>query len=236
MDEAGPDNHVPREQQTESSAVWPPAPTNGPPPRQYAADGPPRVFTPIGTLSWVVSVLLGVFALLSAVVLGAWFLPATQFHQVSIGVDIAQALLLLVTGICFLVWTYRLNRNLQALGVAGLQFSPGWAVGYFFIPVISLWRPYQIFREIWQASDPGPAPRSGRAWQNIAPPALLGFWWVIWMITNIVDRLSAETPDNPDTETVSAAFGLVSALLAVAVVRLFTARQERTARLLALLP
>ena len=150
--------------------------------------------------------------------------------------DIAQALLLLLTGLCFLIWTYRLNRNLRALGVVGLKFTPGWAVGYFFIPLISLYRPYQIFREIWQGSDPGPAPRSGQAWQNLPVPALLGFWWVLWMITNVIDRLAMQAPNDPESEIVSAVFGLVSAVLALCVVRLFTVRQEKTARLLALLP
>ncbi len=231
MDEAGLDNRAP-EPQSEPSAVWPPAPTNNPPqtlaPALY-------VFTPIGTLSWVVTALLGLYALTSALLLVAETLPAAQFHQVSIGIDILQALLLLVAGICFLVWTYRLSRNLRVLGVVGLKFTPGWAVGYFFIPIISLWKPYQVFQEIWRASDPGPAPRSGGAWQNLPVPALLGFWWVLWMISNVIDRLAAQAPNDPEAEMVSAVFSLVSALLALCVVRLFTVRQEKTARLLALL-
>ena len=235
MDEVGPDSHT-SEPPREPGPVWPLAPTNSPTPPQYAAACPRSMFMPIGTLSWVVSALLGLSALISAVLLAAEALPAAQFYQVSIGVDISQFLLLLGTGICFLVWTYRLNRNLRVFGVTGLKFTPGWAVGYFFIPVISLWRPYQIFQEIWQASDPGPAPRSGQAWQNLPVPALLGFWWVLWMISNVVDRLAAQSPNDPESEMVSAVFSLVSAILAVAVVRLFTARQERTARLLALLP
>lgn len=233
MDGDGSAGHAPGEQQTEPSAVWPPAPTNSPPLTSAPALHP---FTPIGTLSWVVTVFLGLYALTSAFLLAAETLPAAQFHQVSMGVDISQALLLLVTGICFLIWTYRLNRNLRALGVAGLKFTPGWAAGYFFIPVISLWKPYQAFQKIWRASDPGPAPRSGRAWQNLPVPALLGFWWVLWMISNAVDRLAARSPNDPEAEMVSAVFSLVSGILALCVVRLFTARQERTARLLALLP
>lgn len=227
------DDSTPVGPQTEINAVWPPAPTNSPAPAPAGAVL--YAFAPIGTPSWVVTVLLGLFAVLSAVLLGGATLPALRFHLLSIGIDISQALLLLVVGVCFLVWTYRLNRNLRVLGVAGLKFTPGWAVGYFFIPIISLWRPYQVFREIWQASDPGPAPRSGRAWQNLPAPALLGFWWVLLLVTNVVDRLSAQTPNNADTEITSAVFSLISAVLAVAVVRVFTARQEKTARLLALL-
>ena len=50
MGEDGQGNYKPQEQQAEPT-VWPPAPTNSLPPSQYAAAGPARVFTPIGTLS-----------------------------------------------------------------------------------------------------------------------------------------------------------------------------------------
>ena len=218
-------------QDGEVSPVWPPPPTIDPPPPPSALL---PVFTPLTRLSWVVTVLLGASALLSVAELAAASLPPVSFQQVTAGVDVLQALLLLVTGICFLVWTYRLSRNTRAFGVAGLQFTPAWAVGYFFVPVVSLYRPYQIFREIWRASDPGPTPRSGLAWQNIRPPALLGFWWGSWLVSTLTDRLAAQTPNDLGASVVGAAVSLVSAVLAVSVVRLYTARQEKTARLLSL--
>lgn len=62
--------------------------------------------------------------------------------------------LVLATGIVFLVWIYGANRTCRELG-ASLQFSPGWCVGCFFVPMIQLIRPWQAMREIWQAShDP----------------------------------------------------------------------------------
>lgn len=236
MDEAAPDERPQSGQDPKSSAVWPPPPTNIPLPTYSAAMPAPAAYTAVGPLSWVVSVLLTVFALLSAGVLAAAFLPPALFRQAALGAAVLQVLLLLVTGICFLIWTYRLSRNLRALGVTGLQFTPGWAVGYFFIPIVSLYRPYQIFREIWQGSDPGLAPRAGQAWRNIRPPALLSFWWVLWMISNVVDRLAAQTPNDVGATVVGAAFSLISAVLAVLVVRTFTARQEKTAQYLGLLP
>src|ERR1700754_3506800 len=59
--------------------------------------------------------------------------------------------LLVTTIIVFAVWIHRANRNARALGAVGMRFSPGWAVGWFFVPIANLWKPYQAMKEIWQA-------------------------------------------------------------------------------------
>ena len=36
------------------------------------------------------------------------------------------------------------------------SFTPGWSVGWFFVPIMNPWKPFQAMREIWQASaEPG---------------------------------------------------------------------------------
>ena len=68
-------------------------------------------------------------------------------------VGLLQSGLGIVTGITFLKWIYRAYKNIQGFGAEGLRFSPGWAVGYYFIPILSLIRPVQVMSEIWRASD-----------------------------------------------------------------------------------
>jgi hypothetical protein len=53
----------------------------------------------------------------------------------------------IITGIVFLKWIHAANRNARAMGAQGLRFSPGWALGYYFVPVLSLWKPYQAMKE-----------------------------------------------------------------------------------------
>src|SRR5688572_6359973 len=74
--------------------------------------------------------------------------------------DMADTVLGLVFFVLFVIatvfwcmWVYRTYRNLPALGAEGLNYSPGWAVGYYFIPVLNLFRPFQVMRETWRASD-----------------------------------------------------------------------------------
>jgi len=62
-----------------------------------------------------------------------------------LGIWIAAAIL-------FLKWVYRSNRNAREMGVAGLKFTPGWAVGCYFVPFANLGLPFLAMREIWNAS------------------------------------------------------------------------------------
>lgn len=215
------------------TGVWPPPPTGGPPVGAVIAP----VFSPVRRLARAILVLLGLYAVSAMLGLGDALLPPPPAgRQVVIGlVALAQGLVLAGMGVCFLVWTYRLNRNLRVLGVAGVRYAPAWAVAYFFVPVLSLYRPYQVFREIWQASDPGPAARTDQAWQNLRSPALLGFWWASVVLSNVMDSLSARSARDAGIDIADNAVGLLSALLAFQVVRLVTARQEKAARLLFLL-
>ncbi len=216
------------------SGVWPPPPTGGPPVPSVVLP----VFMPVRRLSRAILALLGAYAVTTVLgIVDALLPPLPIGRQMEDAVLVlTQGLLLLGMGACFLVWTYRLNKNLRALGVTGVRNASAWAVAYFFIPILSLYRPYQVFREIWQASGPGPAARTGQAWQNLKSPALLGFWWVSVILTNIVASLSSNSGGDTSIEVVDNAVALLSTLLALQVVRLVTARQEKTAHLLSLIP
>jgi hypothetical protein len=56
--------------------------------------------------------------------------------------------------VAFLMWQYRFVGNISRLGARGTLFSPGWAVAYWFIPILNFFRPYQVLQEMWQCSTP----------------------------------------------------------------------------------
>jgi hypothetical protein len=96
-------------------------------------------------------------------------------------VTILRLLPLLPTGIAFLVWIHRAHRNLAALGARELRFSPWGAVGWFFVPVLHLVRPYQVVREIWTASDPHVVVSDAAARERAPVPGILRWWWGLWV-------------------------------------------------------
>ena len=81
------------------------------------------------------------------------------------------------TAITALMWIHRANYNARQLGASGLKFTPGWAVGWYFIPIASLWKPYQAMKEICQASF------NPSGWWDEDAPSLVPLWWALWLVT-----------------------------------------------------
>ncbi|MDZ4276264.1 MAG: DUF4328 domain-containing protein [Erythrobacter sp.] len=82
------------------------------------------------------------------------------------------------------MWIHRAHANLHEAGIPGLEFSPGWAVGWYFIPIAFLFKPFQAMRELWNASH-----QTGNSLSAPAP-GNLSLWWGLWIISNILANIS----------------------------------------------
>lgn len=89
----------------------------------------------------------------------------------------------LVSGFLILKWIYRTNANAQTLA-QGMNVGPGWNVGWFFIPLANLWKPFQGVRETWQVSQGEPV------WQDVPVPSLMRWWWGFWLVSNFLANIS----------------------------------------------
>jgi hypothetical protein len=133
---------------------------------------------------------------------------------------VLQLVLLIATAILFLRWFKRAYENVDALGGVR-RFSPGWAVGSWFVPLLNLWRPKQITNDIWHASSA----------ERESVPAIVNVWWTVWIISswveNVVLRSSFGSPTNGALlSAISDALDAITAVLAIVVVRLLTGRLE----------
>jgi hypothetical protein len=114
-----------------------------------------------------------------------------RLRNVAMVLSVPTILITLAALVALLMWTHRAYRNLPALDAQQLRYSPGWAVGYFFIPILHLFRPYQVMREIWRESDPARLPTSGESpGIRAASSALVGWWWAMWIALLIVAQIS----------------------------------------------
>ena len=167
---------------------------------------------------------------------GAVLLSGTQC--LAIGLDILHDLAWfpeawsVLTFVGLLIWAYGASRNLEVLGALGQRFSPGWVVGWWFIPIFNLFRPYQVVAEIWRGSDPEMVGEPVN-WKRGPTSALLGWWWVLFLMS--VYTWLARWADEPDTDTL--VFRLLTgtplvgaAVLAMLVVRRVTAMQKKKYR------
>jgi hypothetical protein len=148
-------------------------------------------------------------------------------------VAVLELITFAIAMVLFLMWFHRCYTNLAALG-SGRRYSPGWSVGYWFVPVLNLVRPKQMADEMWVASDPQ---FSGSA----SVPGFVHAWWGCWILGNVLafGAIQVRNVEHPSLDTVktsslvlaaSAALTVVATILAIQVVRGITARQEQRAR------
>lgn len=90
---------------------------------------------------------------------------------------VASAFLLLGTligaAVPYLIWMHRTVRTGLAMGI-NVDATPGWAVGYWFIPFVNLVRPYRIVSALAHGLG-------GKA--KTAP---VGPWWALWIGGNML--------------------------------------------------
>ena len=79
------------------------------------------------------------------------------------------------TAVAFCLRIHRVSRNLGQLTTEERRFSPRWAVIWWSVPLMQLFRPYQVVREVWRGSAEEP---SGPSW------ALLRWWLATWLAAN----------------------------------------------------
>ena len=100
---------------------------------------------------------------------------ADRSDQRVAAVTITALVVLLVTGIVWLVWQHRSHANLHATRVRELEYSPGWSVGWWLIPFANFVKPFQTMRELWKASG------GDRHWRQLKTWPLIGWWWAGWI-------------------------------------------------------
>lgn len=119
---------------------------------------------------------------------------SSAFSLAVLGVSLAQIGGLVASVILVSMWTYRAMKNLHIVGAVAATMSPGWAVGWYFIPIASLWKPFEGMLQIWRESHR----LAGKA-EKVA--AYVGWWWATWIVSNILAnvalRLTGFTDPQP---------------------------------------
>ena len=130
------------------------------------------------------------------------------------------------SAILFIMWFRRAYFNLHQR-VPHLSKSEGWAAGSWFVPIINLYYPYQIMKELYQDTY---ALLIKNGVENVKNPGLkyVNWWWALWLMSIlmsvIIFRLefllnTYEDLMNTVVLTIANVFlSLVTAILAVRVV------------------
>jgi hypothetical protein len=169
----------------------------------YSPYAPPRdvpqgpgTFRPLGWKTTASSI-----AIIATVVLGISVLVMTLASPMPANPENVNLVMLAVVGltslvlqlatlaacIFFLLWVHQAATNARGYGHAGLEFTPGWCVGWWFIPIASLWKPYQALKEVWLASDPSTVGSGdSMVWRHGSVPSTFPLWWTAYILSGMV--------------------------------------------------
>jgi heme/copper-type cytochrome/quinol oxidase subunit 2 len=157
----------------------------------YAAPGEalpaqPKDLTALGVLAFSSATVATVSTCAAALVLGRATrlraqegLDAVDWSLAVYYVGTGLALFSLVAGfVTGSMWLYRARRNAEVLAPQGRHTrSAGWAWGGWVTPVVALWFPFQVVRDVRAALSPRSA-------------ALIGFWWTLFLASEVGMRTS----------------------------------------------
>ena len=134
----------------------------------------------------------------------------------------------LISGITFIMWFRRAYFNLHQKANY-LTHSEGWAAGSWFVPIVNLYCPYQIMKEIYVETKKL-FTKKGLSDKIDYSTSYLGLWWTLWIISAFIGQFvfrfafkSADTMDNLITTTVtqmiSNVLGIPLALITIKIIK-----------------
>ena len=91
---------------------------------------------------------------------------------------LGAGVVLLATGVLFVIWLYQAYEAAESRGATDTQWSPGWAIGGWFIPLANLVIPILVVNEVTRMSNQkiGRPPIWDR-WRSAPGLWAAGIWW-----------------------------------------------------------
>lgn len=112
-------------------------------------------------------------------------------------VGILYLIAYVASGIAFIMWFRRAYFNLHQK-VRHLSFSEGWAAGCWFVPIVNLFRPYQIMKELYDETKRYILDKDYTVSTNLTTK-FLGLWWTLWIINGILGQVIFRYSSNAET-------------------------------------
>lgn|GEM_PF-6115362 len=86
-----------------------------------------------------------------------------------------------------MLFVSRAQRNVRRLGATGLRFSPRFAAGCFYVPIVGIFLYYSALSELWRASQ------WPLEWKTAKPSWLLRIWWALFVLNTAFGWLLSHT-------------------------------------------
>ena len=147
-------------------------------------------------------------------------------------IGIVYTLVFIISSITFIQWFRRGYYNLNIR--TNCSHSEGWASGSWFVPIISLFRPYQIMKEMWTKTNS--LIKEYKTDYLHKGTSIIGVWWALWIISSYLGKyalkkvLKAETIQDFINSTwadiVVAAIGIPLAIITIIIIKEYAKKEE----------
>ena len=163
-------------------------------------------------------------------------LTANDLRERIIGV--LYSIAMLVSAVFFIQWFRRAYYNLQ-VRTGNCEHGEGWAAGSWFVPIISLFRPLHIMKEMDTKTSRLIGSTTGKVVETNG--VVIGFWWALWILNNYLGNyvlkmaFREETIENyissTTVEMINSFVGVPLALLAYFVVKNYAQKEANLLQL-----
>ncbi len=118
--------------------------------------------------------------------------------------DTADSLFLvsaMALAVAFIAWLSRSVENVPPLGGGTPYDSPRWAIGWWFVPLAFLWKPYTVVRDVHD--------RLATA-SHFSGGGIVVAWWLTWILGGLGERFARAMVNSPTAtvESVRGSLGL----------------------------
>lgn len=176
--------------------------------------GPYGEFRENGTLKTILAVLLVIDALLSTFSSGVPNLldtnqlaklssNASKLDKITSLADNLHIAVIIAVIVIFSAWINRSCKNGWLLDAPHMRTSPRLSVGYYFIPILSLWKPYGNMKEIRRASFGN----------DNTLKSTLPLWWTLWLTSSLLGLIIltlSSTTGNQEYHLMASKLELIS--------------------------
>ena len=152
-------------------------------------------------------------------------------------IGILYLIVFIISTVTFIQWFRRAYFNLNIR--TNCSHSEGWAAGSWFVPIISLYRPYQIMKEMWDKTTNLIKSKTSDYAENST--MIIGLWWTLWIVSNYIGKyvlksaFKAETIENFLNSTIGdmtmSIIGIPLAIITVAIIKSYSLKEENISEL-----
>lgn len=95
----------------------------------------------------------------------------------------------IISVVTFIMWFRRAYYNL-GLKVGGLLYGNAWSVWAWFIPVVNLYMPFQIMKELYEKTEKYMTFNIEKPYEDNLKTDYVNWWWALWIISAAVNYFS----------------------------------------------